>query len=1100
MSTTTATATATDSTRTPCPACGSPTCRCEDCKCTDELCCSLASTVIQSLASERSSPGGRKRNSSESLLGNSSGQLRSDPLATPQQQQEQRPQQSNVVEAEFTINGMSCVNCSNSIERSVLQLNGVQSISVNLGTDSAKVKWEENNDGGEITTSSHIKDAIEAVGYSVEHINVLSKESTNKGQSNKNSTVEAEIHVAGMTCSMCSQAIETAVGKLAGVHEVLVVLATDTAHVSWDKNQTTLKDIKEAIENVGYVVERVEFPYKRRGQANNTATTEEGNRGEEEEEEEPMDERWQRISRRQTEKVQKKRLVFLWSLVGTLPILLITMGLEHVWKHGFLYHNIVLAGHPIELKAFILWILATPVQFITGFEFYKMTYYNLRSGRAGMDVLVALGTTAAYGYALVGAFSGDAMSANFFETSAVLICFVLAGKWLQASAVRRTSEALTRLMQLQSKTAVKVTPKNSSSSSSSFTTTSIQSFNPLTDPYTEASVPIQQVQKGDIIKVIRGASIPADGRVIFGAMSVDESMVTGESMPVLKTNGSDVLGGTICVESSSDDQERDSVGAAFVEVTGVGSATALAQIIQLVQDAQTRSVPIQTFADSVASIFVPAVCLISLLTYMTWYALCKTDVVPPSWYEDLGEDPVTFSLMFGIACLVISCPCALGLATPTAVMVGTGEGAKVGVLMKGGEALEVASKVDSVIFDKTGTLTKGKPAITDYVRVDKTDEFSDEYLLWLLGCLERTSEHPLAKAVVSYVEEKLTATGYLDKKPFVEPTEFRALTGRGASGVISGGVRIAAGNRSFASKSNFAVPRKAEEAMREIEHAGKTAILVAADETVAVVLGLSDELKSGAKASIKYLREAMNVDVWMVTGDNERTARAIALQLGLPQTRVIAEALPAAKLEQVRRLQDEGHLVAMVGDGINDSPALAQADVGISVGTAAEIATEASDLVLVKGDVEDVCTALHLSRAIFRRIQLNLLWSLLYNVLGIPLAAGVFYPFVQRRLPPTVAALAMALSSVSVVMSSLSLRLYKPPKVNTRQRPSRRRRRNQIISSRSSNHNTNTTGSNDLRQDLLSNDFLSASEVTESTARVDNRSSRAVVEVNSDIL
>lgn len=338
-----------------------------------------------------------------------------------------------------------------------------------------------------------------------------------------------------------------------------------------------------------------------------------------------------------------------------------------------------------------------------------MAYFGIvQAGRAGMDVLIALGTSASYGYALYGLFSGDDELAHFFETSAVLICFVLAGKWMQALAVRRTSQALSQLMQLQAKTAVKVTPFKDRAH-----------FHPRKDPYREVTLPIQQIKAGDIVKVIRGASVPADGKILFGEISVDESMVTGESLPVLKTPGSIVLGGTVCVESSIDDsssritssegddaddeESRRDVGAAFVEVTGVGSATALAQIVNLVHEAQTRAVPVQSFADAVAAVFVPAVSSISLVTFLVWYALCSSRAIPESWYQ--GEDPMTFSLKFAIACLVISCPCALGLATPTAVMVGTGVAAKIGVLMKGGEALEIANKVDSVVFDKTGTLT-----------------------------------------------------------------------------------------------------------------------------------------------------------------------------------------------------------------------------------------------------------------------------------------------------------------------------------------------------------------------------------------------------------
>jgi len=1047
-----------------CPVCGSPTCKCKNCVCTDEMHCSMATSVIQSLQQHP-------------------GSINEDPLAGKTLMDEDKN------EVELTIDGMSCVNCSNSIEQAVKQLEGISSIRINLGTDSARISWKK----GSKLSPGVIKETIEDIGYDVTIVGHFTPETEDTGAGDEKQTAKdqvVDIVVSGMTCSMCSQAIENSLNQLGGSLQVNVALATDTVHVSWDPQQHTVDEIKAAIEDVGYDIEDIHYPET----SNNVDTAEEGgNVDNTSTQNEAVEVRWQRLSRRQEEKVQKRRRAFVWSLVGTLPVLVLTMVVNHLVHRGFLFHHIRISGREIEIEAFMLWILATPVQFVAGFEFYRMSYFSLKSGRAGMDVLVALGTSASYFYALAGAWRGDDMAAHFFETSAVLICFVLAGKWLQALAVRRTSEALTKLMHLQSKTAVKVVPVEPTKNSSK--------FNPLVHPFSEAVVSIQEVVKGDILKIIRGASIPADGRVLFGAMSVDESMVTGESMPVLKSTDAIVLGGTVCVECSINDDQGNSgasVGAAFVEVTGVGSATALAQIIQLVQDAQTRSVPIQTFADTVSAIFVPTVCLISLLTYMTWYALCSSRVVPSAWYEDLGEDPTTFSLMFGIACLVISCPCALGLATPTAVMVGTGVGAKVGVLMKGGEALEVASKVDSVIFDKTGTLTKGKPVITDFVRVDVTRDKSDEELLWLLGCLERTSEHPLAKAVVGYVEEHLGG-GYLEQKPFVEPTHFRALTGRGASGLVLDTVAVAAGNRSFAAEQRLSIPREAEKAMLEMEFLGKTAILVAVDSIVSLVLGLADELKPGAKESISYLKDEMNIDVWMVTGDNGRTARAIAAQLGLPSNRVVSEALPAAKVQQVRKLQKEDHLVAMIGDGINDSPALAEADVGISVGTAAEIAAEASDLVLVKGDVQDVCTALHLSRAIFRRIQLNLVWSLLYNTLGIPLAAGLFYPFVQMRLPPTIAALAMALSSVSVVLSSLSMRFYKPPEVFGRRRR-QQGRLNWMWGRTASGEPSDSEGSGELQQDLLSNDFLShvsVSEFTESTAVVDNRTS--VEDLNFDV-
>jgi Cu+-exporting ATPase len=498
----------------------------------------------------------------------------------------------------------------------------------------------------------------------------------------------AEFWIAGMTCTVCSGTIEQAIRhELPHVCAVAISLATDTATVTWpasshDDDMTCR--IKQAIEAVGYSVEKVVVLNESSPVNNNNNSTND--------EEQPMstntfdemEERWQQLQQRQTEKVQGRRNAFLWSLVGTVPILSLTMFLPHL---RILQRPVHIWHFAMPLEALILWMLATPVQFLSGWEFYKGAFFAIFvAGRAGMDVLIALGTTASYSYAVVGVLTEDTMAAHFFETSAVLICFVLGGKWMQAVAVRRTSQALTQLLELQAKTAIQVTPLSPT-----------DHFDPSRYPYRETVVPIQNIGAGDIVKVIQGTSIPADGIVLVGEMSVDESMVTGEAMPVLKFIGASVLGGTVCVEAGSE-------GASFCQVTGVGAQTALAQIVQLVHDAQTRTVPIQTFADSISALFVPAVCSISVVTFLVWYALCSTHVVPSSWYEN--EDPMTFSILFAIACLVISCPCALGLATPTAVMVGTGVSAKVGILLKGGESLEVASTVDSVVFDKTGTLTK----------------------------------------------------------------------------------------------------------------------------------------------------------------------------------------------------------------------------------------------------------------------------------------------------------------------------------------------------------------------------------------------------------
>ena len=937
---------------------------------------------------------------------------------------------------------MSCTNCTNTIQTALSALEGVRSVRLSLVDDSATVEWDEPP-----MTLQSLAETVEELGF---HVKTMSEKVEGEYIGDGNGVQTFSFAIQGMTCSMCSQAITRAVEALEGVDSIQVSLSTDSAVVSFRRSQVDVETIKAVIEDVGYEVAEVT---EMRSHVPEDAAQSAGD---------PIEtvvEQWQRIAERQEEKVRQRRQAFLWSMVGAFPILFLSMILPRFVSVHFLSQDVKLAGRSFPLSGLLFWLLATPVQFISGWDFYRMTFFNLRVGTAGMDVLVSLGTTASYGYACWGLWKDDHESTHFFETSATLICFVLAGKWMQAMAVRRTSKALTELMKLQTQTAIKVSPSDKTAQSDS-------PFNPLNDPYIEETVPINDVRQGNLVKVIRGSSIPADGRIAYGEMSVDESMVTGESMPVLKMPGSDVLGGTICVETG-----REGSGAVFVEVTGVGSDTALAQIIQLVQDAQTRAVPIQSFADSVSAIFVPTVCTLSLLTYMTWYALCSSNVVPVAWYEDLQESPATFSLTFAIACLVISCPCALGLATPTAVMVGTGVGARLGVLMKGGEALEVASKVDSVVLDKTGTLTKGVPRVVDYKQFDRS--IDSNTLLWMLGSLEQNSEHPLANAVVTYAQDKL-GVEYLKQTPLAQPKSFTAHTGRGAKGTLVNST-IAVGNRLFAAESGIEIPDHIENYMQLLEGEGKTSVVISVNARVCSVMGIADRLKSDAIASVTFLRDSLKLDVWMVTGDTRATAAAIGRQLGLPEDRIISEALPAAKVEQVLKLQGEDHIVAMVGDGINDSPALAQADVGISLGSGAKIATEASDMVLVRGNMADVCTALHLSRVIFRRLQLNLLFSLIYNCLGIPIAAGAFYPLYQQRLPPTLAGAAMALSSVSVVLSSLSLRLYRCPPVFRRQSFVTAWAR-EIERQRDS-----------MEESLVLNDHLGYSDFTEVTEVVDNR-------------
>jgi len=935
--------------------------------------------------------------------------------------------------------------CTRSVETALSAMNGVSSVNVSLAFNSAHVEFNPSK-----TTYDNILNTIEDIGYEVVP---LPPSSEDKAIAPSTKAI-VEFIVSGMTCSMCTQSVTKTLELVPGVQSVVVALSTNQAKVEFDASMTSVDSLKEAIEGVGYDVVGTHSVLSA---GNDRQTTTSATGGANAMMNSP--DRIDRMLEQQEEEVADRKQAFVWSLVGTVPILILTMVLPHFpsltvvkWLEQTVVIKLNNVGeYTFILEAMILWALCTPIQFGCGYPFYKSSYYGLRQGVMGMDVLVAVGTTASYGYAVWATLIGS-MEYHFFETSAVLICFVLLGKWMQTLAVRRTSQALTHLLKLQPKTAIKVIVS---------TANSTKKWNPLNnDPYKEEIVPVTAIDTGDIVKILKGSSIPADGIIRFGEMTVDESMITGESIPVLKTPRAVVLGGTICVEAGQ------KAGASFVEVTGVGSKTALSQILQLVQDAQNRQVPIQNFADKIAGIFVPTVVVLSILTFLVWYILIQTGIVPLSLLPE-GESPQTFSLLFGISCLVISCPCALGLATPTAVMVGTGVGAKQGVLMKGGETLELASRVDSVVFDKTGTLTKGKPAVTDFTLVVAESSFWGEVLsrdeaagaleilrslsgkdhmegcvLWLLGSLERNSEHLLATSIVEYTEKRLledvddaSSSGgeyeqdVSEQLAFAQPSDFLAVTGRGASGKIFGKIDVSIGNRGFCDIQGFEINEQVEDNMQRLERQGKTAIVAAINGIVVVVMGIADELKPDASASIIYLKEKMGIDVWMVSGDNRRTARAIAQQLQLPSDRVIAEALPAAKVEKVQELQSQGRIVAMVGDGVNDSPALVQADVGLSIGKGAEIAAEASDMVLVRGNVSDVCTALDVSRVIFRRIQLNFLWSLLYNCLSIPLAAGVFYPILHTRLPPTVAALAMALSSLSVVASSLALHLYRPPNV-----------------------------------------------------------------------
>jgi Cu+-exporting ATPase len=516
-----------------------------------------------------------------------------------------------------------------------------------------------------------------------------------------------------------------------------------------------------------------------------------------------------------------------------------------------------------------------------------------------------------------------------------------------------------------------------------------------------------------MIKLVRGAAVPCDGTLLSSSdVLIDESMITGESLPVLKTLQSNCIAGTIVTE-----------GMGYVKVDSVGQDTAVSQIVELMANAQSGKAPIQHLADKISGLFVPVVLACSFLSFAVWLIAGLSGALPGKWTEEHGV--LMFSVMFGIATLVIACPCALGLAAPTAIMVGTGVGAKNGILIKGGGAMESAAKVTAVIFDKTGTITMGKPAVDDFVEVaaEADEETVDvKNLLYLIVCAEKSSEHPLALAVVKYCTDRLAGTSYEDK--IHSPADFKAITGKGVSCVVDGKT-VGIGNRPFMKIIDVKVAEDVNKQLGDMENEGKTAIMVSIDGKLRAIMGISDQLKPDSPETIKRLK-SMGIDVWMVTGDNQRTARAIAKKIGLSEHNIVAEALPATKVLQVENLQQDGKIVAMVGDGINDSPALVQANVGIAIGAGTEIAIEAAQMVLVRNCISDVVVALELSKSVFNRIKLNFFWALGYNCLGIPLAAGIFYPWLEVTLPPSVAGAAMALSSVSVVASSLLLRFWRP--------------------------------------------------------------------------
>jgi len=781
-----------------------------------------------------------------------------------------------------------------------------------------------------------------------------------------------------MTCAACSGAVEAALLGVPGVAGASVSVVGGSAEVTFDAGATGPRDLLGAVDAAGFECQLMEEQSLSR-----------------------------REDRRRADIARWARLLRV-SVALAAPLSFLAMVLPRVSPHAALL-DVYLLGFPVG--QLLKWALATPIQFGVGRRFYVGAWKSLRNRSANMDVLIALGTTAAYAYSCIsilfhhaeghhhhggggGGRGGDPeyVPTDFFETSGLLITFVLLGKFLEARAKAKTSDAITELLQLAPSTAVLVADDPAAPGGRS-----------------ERVIESRLVHLGDLLRVAPGAHFPADGEVAEGSSYADESMITGESRPVSKAEGSAVIGGTVNVGGRE----------LLVRATRVGADTALSNIVRLVEQAQMVKAPVQALADRISAVFVPCILVVAVVTFVVWYSAGLMDVFPKEWIP-AGHSDFLFAFLFAVAVVVVACPCALGLATPTAVMVSTGVGASNGLLIKGGDALERAHRLTAIVFDKTGTLTRGRPGVVAHV-VTNPAQMGLREAVALAGALERGSDHPLAKAVLTFAEKETAGAGDLPKCH-----DFEEVPGKGIVGSVRGR-RVAVGNLRLMKEEGQAVPPAVREWLRNQQgNAGATCVLVSAGTgQAACALAISDPLKPEAPGVVAAL-EGMGLECHMATGDDWLTSRCVARELS-HQLVVHAEVLPGEKAALVQTLQSDGHTVGVVGDGVNDSPALAAADVGIAIGSGMDVAVEAADYVLMRDNLEDVLMAIDLSRTTFNRIRLNYLWAFMYNVVGVPLAAGVFYPVWQAQLPPWVAGAAMALSSVSVVASSLLLRRYRRP-------------------------------------------------------------------------
>ncbi|WP_312471766.1 heavy metal translocating P-type ATPase [Neobacillus sp.] len=797
-------------------------------------------------------------------------------------------------ETNLQISGMTCAACATRIEKGLNKLTGVESATVNLALEKSAIKYDP-----EKINAEEIEQKIKDLGYDVV-------------------TEKAEFDITGMTCAACSARIEKGLNKLNGVVKANVNLALEKATVEFNGSMLTTSEVIKKVEGLGYGA-RIKEDSK-----------------------DTSDHRQKEIAK-QTKK-------FIFSAILSFPLLWAMVG--HFSFTSFIWVPEIFMNPWFQL------LLATPVQVIIGGQFYIGAYKALKNKSANMDVLVALGTSAAYFYSLYLSMMTLSESAPkvdlYYETSAVLITLIILGKLFEAKAKGRSSEAIKKLMGLQAKTAT------------------------VERGCIEQEIPLEEVVVGDILHIKPGEKIPVDGIIVEGQSAIDESMLTGESVPVDKKIADDVIGATL-----------NKNGFLKVQATKVGRDTALAQIIKVVEEAQGSKAPIQRLADKISGVFVPIVVALAVIVFIIWYVWAA----PGNFAEALEKM---------IAVLVIACPCALGLATPTSIMAGSGRAAEYGILFKGGEHLEMTHRITTIVLDKTGTVTNGTPVLTD---IFPAKSWLEEEFLALVGSAEKQSEHPLAEAIVKGIKEKGI--------PMKDVSEFEAIPGYGIKAVIDGN-EVLVGTKKLMNMYNVGVATALKK-MFELETVGKTAMLAAINGQYAGTVAVADTIKGTSKMAIRRLKK-MGLDVIMITGDNQQTAKAIAVQAGIEQ--VIAEVLPEGKADEIRKLQAEGKKVAMVGDGINDAPALAVADIGMAIGTGTDVAMEAADITLIRGDLNSIADAIFMSKRTITNIKQNLFWALAYNSLGIPVAA-------LGLLAPWLAGAAMAFSSVSVVLNALRLQKVK---------------------------------------------------------------------------